>query len=129
MKLTWKDMITTLLVIGGGAIVYAKYYSYDWRWIGDSWQKSVAALAVIGLLMFVFSSFNFANRSILNIGEMVLGFAAAVLMIVGVLVTSQPVFYGLAAVLGVLWLVDTARHVRHNIIGAGPTRLHHLHAH
>jgi hypothetical protein len=130
MKLSWKDTINTLLAIGGGTIVYAKFYSYTWAVI-TSWRSAVAVLAVTGLLMFAFSSFNFANRSMLNVSEMVLGVVAIGLAIVGVIVTSQFVFYSLAIVLGVEWLVDTARHARHSWIGDegyGTTTFHH-HAH
>ena len=132
MKLSWKDIITTLLVIGGGAIVYAKINSYSWAVIG-SWRSSVAVVALIGLVMFAFSSFDFTNRSILNIVEMWLLLAAAVFAIVGVIVTSQFVFYALAGVLGAFWLLDTARHARHSWIGDegyGTTTFHrHAHSH
>ena len=132
MKLSWKDIVTTLVALGGGAIVYAKFYSYSWAVIG-SWRSSVAVLVLAGLIMFAFSSFNFANRSILNVTEMVLGFAAIVLAIVGMLVTSHFVFYTLAIVLGVFWLSDTARHARHSWIGEeseGTTTFHrHAHVH
>lgn len=124
MKLTWKDIITTLLVILGGSVVYAKYYSYSWALIG-SWRGAVGTIAVIGLVMFLFSSFNFANRSVLNIGEMLLILAAVGLTIAGLIVTSEALFYTLAAVLGVLWLVDTARHARHSLIGGGTPSIHH----
>jgi hypothetical protein len=124
MKLTWKDVITTLIVIGGGAVVYAKYYNYSWAVVG-SWRSAVAVLALGGILMFAFSSFNFANRSTLNVGEMVVGALAIVLAVVGMIVTRQSLFYSLAVVLGVFWLVDTARHVRHSVIGHGSTTFHH----
>ena len=127
MKLFWKDLITTLLVIAGGAIVYAKYYNYAWSGI-QSWRGAVGWLAVVGLLMFLYSSFSFANRSILNVTEMVLGAAAIVLAVVGGIITSEAVFYSFAAVLGVLWLINIARHVRHSFIGRGTTPTHH-HAH
>ncbi len=130
MKLSLKDVINALLAIGGAAVVYAKFYSYSWSVIG-SWRSAVAVLALIGLVMFAFSSFNFANRSILNVTEMMLGVVAIGLVIVGVIMTSQFVFYSLAIVLGLEWLVDTARHARHSWIGEegyGTTTFHH-HAH
>ena len=129
MKLTWKDAINSLLVVAGGAIVYAKFYGYSWSGLG-SWQGAVAWLAVIGVLMFAFSSFNFSNRSILNVGEMVLGILAIGLIIVGVIMTSEFAFYSLAVVLGVLWLTDTARHARHSLLHDDTTSLHrHAPAH
>jgi hypothetical protein len=132
MKLSWRDFVTALLAIAGGAIVYAKFYDYSWAVIG-SWRSAVAVLVVIGVLMFVFSAFKFANRSILNVNEMVVGVIAIGLAIVGMIVTSSPIFYILAVTLGVLWFVDTARHAGHSWIGdegAGTTTFHrHAHVH
>lgn len=130
MKLSWRDIVTTLLALAGGAVVYAKFYDYSWAVIG-SWRSAVAVLAAIGVLMFAFSAFDFANRSILNIGEMVVGVAAIGLAVTGMIFASSTVFYSLAVALGVLWLVDTARHARHSWIGdegMGTTTFHH-HAH
>jgi hypothetical protein len=124
MKLSWKDAVTTLLVLTGGAVVYAKFYDYSWAVIG-SWRSSVAVLALVGLLMFAFSSFNFSNRSILNEGEMVLGAIAIGLAITGTIFISQPIFYILATILGLLWLVDTARHARHSLIHDEPGSFQH----
>jgi hypothetical protein len=127
MKLSWRDVVATLVAIGGGSIVYAKHYGYSWATIG-SWRSAVAALALVGLVMFAFSSFDFANRSILNLTEMVLGSLAVVLAVIGVIMTSKFVFYSLAAVLGVAWLINTARHARHSIVDHEhhtPTLHHH----
>jgi|SRR3989344_6920648 len=132
MKLSWRDFVTALLAIAGGAIVYAKFYNYSWAVIG-SWRSAVAVLAGIGVLMFAFSAFNFANHSILNIGEMLVGLIAIGLALTGMIATSSPIFYILAVTLGVLWLVDTTRHARHSWIGdegVGTTTFHrHAHVH
>lgn len=132
MKLSWRDFVITLLAVAGGAVVYAKFYDYSWAVIG-SWRSAVVVLAGIGVLMFAFSAFNFANRSILNIGEMLVGVIAIGLTLTGMIATSSPIFYILAVTLGVLWLVDTARHARHSWIGdegAGTTTFHrHAHVH
>ena len=122
MKLSWRDTVNTLLALAGGAIVYAKFYDYSWAMIG-SWRTATAILAVIGLLMVAFSAFDTRNYSILNIGEMLVGALAVGLAVVGMIVTSSPVFYSLAIALGTLWLVDTARHVRHSWMSGGST--HH----
>lgn len=124
MKLSWRDIVTTLLAISGAAVVYAKFYEYSWAVVG-SWRSAAGVVALIGLGMFVFSSFDFSNRSILNEGEKALGAIAILLALTGMIVTSQPVFYVLAATLGVLWLVDTARHVRHSILNQDTTSYHH----
>jgi hypothetical protein len=128
MKISWKDAMTTLFALVGGAVVYAKFYSFSWAMVG-SWRSAVALLILAGILMFAFSSFDFDNYSILNVSEMVMGLAAIVLAIIGVIVVSQTIFYTLAVVLGVFWLADTARHVRHSIIGHTPISHHQASAH
>jgi len=124
MKLSWRDLITTALLIAGGAIVYAKFYDYSWAVIG-SWRSAVAVLTGIGVAMVGFSRFDIMNMSWLNITETVLGFAVGILAIVGMAVTSEPTFYVVAGVLGVLWLLDTARHARHSLISEDTTSTHH----
>ncbi len=127
MKFSWRDVVNTLLAIGGAAIVYAKFYSYTWSFIA-SWRGATAVIALAGLLMFAFSNFDFNNLSVLNVSEILLGGAAVILGIVGVIMTSEFVFYSLASVIGVTWLIDTARHIRHSWIGDegyGTTTFHH----
>jgi len=124
MKLSWKDLVTTLLAVSGGAIVYAKFYNYAWAGLG-SWRSSVAALAIVGVVMFAFSSFDFSNFSILNLGEMFVGIIAVGLALTGMIATSQPIFYTLAIMLGALWAVDTARHARHSLLDSSTTIFHH----
>ncbi len=124
MKLSWRDMVTTAFMLAGGAIVYAKFYEYSWAVIG-SWRSAVAVIAAAGLGMFLFSRFDFSNFSILNIVEMLVGFLAIGAALAGMLVTSELAFYSLAVALGVLWLLDTARHLRHSMIDEGTTSYHH----
>lgn len=124
MKLSWRDLVTTGLALFGGAVVYAKFYDYSWALLG-SWRSAVAVLTVTGLAMFAFSKFNFSNMSWMNLTEMLLGLIAAGLAITGMIATSEPIFYILAVVLGVLWLMDTARHVRHSLIHEDTTSFHH----
>lgn len=127
MKLSWRDLVTTGLAIFGGTVVYAKFYDYSWA-VVSSWRSAVAVLALTGLAMFAFSRFNFSNRSILNEVEMVLGVIAIGLAITGMVFVSQPIFYILAAALGILWLIDTARHVRHSLVHEDTTSSYHHHA-
>lgn len=122
MKLTWRDIITTLVGLVGGAVVYAKINEYSWALIA-SWRSSVAVLALVALVMFAFSGFSFANRSILNVAEIFAGVVMGLLALVGMFVTSSFLFYSLAIVMGAIWLVDTARHARHSMI-EGSTTLH-----
>ncbi len=125
MKLSWRDIVTTLLVFGGGTIVYSKYYNYSWSII-NSWKIALLVLAIGGILIYAFNNFDFTNLSILNIGQMMLGVAATAITIIGLFSRSRTMFYSLAIVLGVVWLVDIARHLRHSIIGDDRTStIHH----
>ncbi len=127
MKLSWRDGITTALAIFGGVIVWAKFYDYSWAGIG-SWRSSVAVLGLTGLAMLLFSGFDYANRSILNVIEMIAGVVAIAVAIVGIFMTSSVLFYVLAGILGGLWLVDTARHAYHSMNGESTT-YHHAPVH
>ncbi len=124
MKLSWRDAVTAVLVISGAAIVYAKFYEYSWAVIG-SWRSAVAVLAGLGLVMLLVTGFDTENKSWLNIGEMVFGLVAAGLAVIGMIVTSSFVFYSLASVLGALWIVSTARHIRHSLLHDDTTSFHH----
>lgn len=126
MKLTWRDIITTLLALTGGAVVYAKFYQYSWALIG-SWRSAVMALAAVGLAMLLVTGFDTENQSWLNIGEMIFGIIAAGLIITGVFVASSFVFYSLTIILGALYAVSTARHIRHSILHDGTTSSFHHH--
>ncbi len=118
MKLSWRDIVTTLLAVGGVAIVWAKYYSFSWAMLG-SWRSTTTIMALAGLLLFAFTNFDFNNYSIANVAEMVLGGIALVLAIWGMTVVNHAVFYSLATTLGITWLIDIARHIRHSTIQSG----------
>lgn len=121
--LTWRDLITTLLAIVGGMIVYAKSYNLNWAIIG-SWRSAVAALGVTGIIMTLVSGFDVANRSILNITEIILGLVAIAVGVFGVFIASPTLFYILAGLIGMLWLIDTSRHIRNSITEDGTTTYH-----
>lgn len=113
-KLSWRDLITTLLAIAGGVLVFAKFENYSWAVIG-SWRSAVAVLGVLGIALCLTAAGDLENKSWLNRGEIVLSLIAAGLAVVGVIVSSAFFFYATAITLGVLWLVSTARHIYHSI--------------
>ncbi len=123
MKATWRDLVTAALSISGGAIVWAKFYEYSWAVIG-SWRSAVAVLLGLGVGIFLFSSFDFSNLSWLNMAEMVLGMVAVGVAIAGMIVTSAPLFYITAGVIGAAWLTDTVRHIRHSFMHDTSTTFH-----
>ena len=128
MKFSWRDIAVTLLAIAGGAIFWAKAYSYSWAVIG-SWRSSVAVLALIGVLMTVFSGFDYRNLSVLNMTEMVFWAAGAVLAIVGMTGTNDTLFYSLGTIMGIVWFMDTGRHIGHSLLGSGKSGAHHAPVH
>ena len=112
---SWRDIVTTLLAVAGGVIVYAKLQDYGW-WLVSSWRGVVAALGVIGIAMCITAGGDLDNRSTLNRLEAILGMLSFGLIVVGLIFSSQFISLILATVLGALWLVSTARHIRRSLI-------------
>jgi hypothetical protein len=48
MKRMWTDALSTLFVVAGAVVVFAKLQSYDW-WLIGSWKGALGVLAVLGL--------------------------------------------------------------------------------
>lgn len=54
MKVTWKDVITTLAA--AGAVVAERAYFHSWNWpLVTNLRWAIAALVVLGAISFVFS--------------------------------------------------------------------------
>lgn len=130
MKLTWRDIVTTLIVIGGAIVVYAMYNNYSWMGL-ENWRDGIAAITVGGLIILLLSNFDFSNRSTLNVSEIVVGAIAVILAIAGILIGTQSFFFSLSLVVGILWALDTARHIRHSWLDRDThgSSLIHRHAH
>ena len=115
MKLSYKDLINGILIVLIAAIAFAKYNSYNWAGI-ESWRDAVAATLVIGLVIYLINGFDFANRSILNIIEMVLGASVIIVAFVGLFTYSQALFYVTSSFLAVIVLIDVLRHTRQSLL-------------
>lgn len=114
MKLSWRDIATAALFVLGVAVVFAKIYSFSWV-ILDSWRSSVAVLAVIGLAMLAINGFNLADRSWRNVSEMTISIVAGILAVIGLIISSPFIFYSVAVLTGVAWVISVASHARHSM--------------
>ena len=115
MKLSWRDIVTTLLLAMGSVILYAKLQDYSW-WLVGTWRGTVAALGVLGVAMCITAAGDPENRSILNRLETYLGFFAGIGIIAGLITGWQWIGLTLAATIGFLWLVSTVRHTRRSVL-------------
>lgn len=110
MNLTWRDAVTTVLAALGVLAVIAKIAGYSW-WLVGSWKGAVATVGVLGLLMLLVNTADLVDFSEWSTwAEATLWLGAAALVVVGLFVASQPLFYIAAAVIGLAWLTSLARH-------------------
>ncbi len=111
MSLTWKDAAATLLVGAVGIIAYTKIKGTSWPLLG-SWRTSTLALLVLGLTtcIIVGSGFVPSKNGWTSIAT-VLGVAAFIFAIAGLVVNSKLIFLSLAADIFALWAVTTLHHV------------------
>jgi hypothetical protein len=114
MKLSWKDIATTVLAIAIAVLMVAKLRSYNWDFWGagllDTWKSAAATIGVLGLGVLGFAAYDVDSNSNWTLFEVVLGLAVIGLMVTGLMMTSRLVFVALGAVSLVLWAVSTSRH-------------------
>jgi hypothetical protein len=113
-KLTTKDLVTTIALAIGGAIVYAKYYNFSWAVVG-SWRSATVVIAGLGAVIFGLSSYDFAKQAGLNLVKSLLAIVAFVFAIIGSTTVREYAFYGLAITAGVAWLIDFIPHLMNSL--------------
>jgi hypothetical protein len=112
MKTLYRDIISAVLAIAGGVIVFAKLNSYDW-WLLGSWRGALGVIAVLGL-----------GALLTNIAEVVKmvdgaaatefvawSFAAVVTITNLVAATTKAGLIWSSALIGLAWLTQITRHV------------------
>jgi uncharacterized membrane protein HdeD (DUF308 family) len=114
MKLSWRDIATAALFVLGAAVVFAKIYGLSWM-ILSSWPSAVAVLAVIGLGMVAINGFDMANRNWRNLTEIAIGVVAGIIAMIGLIVDSPFIFYSVAVLLTVGWVISIISHVQHSM--------------
>lgn len=113
-------------MLAGGAVVFAKLQEYSWWLIGDSWRTAVAVLAGAGLAALLVGTVGAraegTHRNTFDDVEIGAAVIALGLAVTGMIVTSELVFYSLAAVMGALWLTAIIRHAVHTFSHTGTFR-------
>jgi hypothetical protein len=111
MRLTWRDGITTLLA----ALVAVIYVAFTYGWaipVVDDARGATLLLGAIGLSMCIVggsgSTIVSNNTWIAPLG--VLGVASFSLVIAGLITGWEGAVPLLAAIIGLMWAVSTARH-------------------
>lgn len=111
MKLSWRDVVATIVAVFGAAVVFAKLQSYSW-WLIGSWKGALGVISVLGLIVAAFYTIDWVrNETMAPLGEMLLWGAAAVMAVVGMFVTTTKAeFVWAASLMGVAWLAQLSAH-------------------
>ncbi len=112
-KLSWRDVLASVLAIFGGIVVFAKLQSYSW-WLIGSWKGAIGVISVIGVAIAATYLIDwFHNETMAPLGEMVLWLAAATVAI-GSLFTgaaTKAEFVSVGALTGIAWLAQLGAHM------------------
>jgi hypothetical protein len=121
MHLTWRDGVATIAAAVGAAITVAVLQSWDWPLLG-SYRMGVIALFILAQPLCrtggaAFWTSEAIRRPVLALHDpliavnIVLGVAAAVLVVVGLVMGTRGPLLALAVVMGVMWILTTLRHL------------------
>lgn len=109
MKLSWKDVVTTLLAIIVGVALVAKIREYNWAFIG-SWRTAIGSMGVLGLILATVDEEDFTHFNAWGIVEWTLAIAGIGLFVAGMIVASKVLFVIFAADVLALWVASVIRH-------------------
>jgi hypothetical protein len=120
MRLTWRDGVAALFAVVVGLITLA--VTQDWGWpLLSSYRAGIVALALVGVPMCLIGGYAFWDSPAFSHPRLILkdpfltaaaalGLVAVAVLVVGLITGTQAPFVGLAAVMGVLWIVTTTHH-------------------
>jgi len=112
MRLTWRDIVATLLVVVCGLIFFAVTDAWGWPLL-TSYHAGSAALLAVGLAACVVGGSNietFSTKDPMLLGASTIGFFALAVGIYGIVSGSETAFAILAATTVMLWAVATIHH-------------------
>jgi hypothetical protein len=112
MRLTWKDGVSTILVVAGLAMAFSVVQAWGWPLLGGV-REGIIALGITGLAACILGApadrFSFSDPY--GLLTMVLSLGAIAIAIVGGLAFGTVEYlYVLMAVTGGLWVLATIRH-------------------
>ena len=103
MRLTWRDGVTTLLVIVVGLVYWAYATGTDLVIIGDT-RGALALIGIAGLGMCITGgSSGYVGRNLYSGFMSILGIAALVLFVIGLITAESWTVAWLAIVIAVMW--------------------------
>ena len=120
MRLTWRDGVAALFAVTVGLIILAVTQSWGWPLLG-SYRAGIIALAAVGVPMCLIGGYAFWDSPAFRHPRLILkdpflttaatlGLVAVAVLVVGLATGTQAPFVGLAAVMGVLWILTTTHH-------------------
>lgn len=120
MRLTWRDGVAALFAVVVGLITLAVTQSWGWPLLG-SYRAGIVALAAVGVPMCLIGGYAFWDSPAFRHPRLILkdpfltaaatlGVVAVAVLVVGLTTGTQAPFVGLAAVMGVLWIITTTHH-------------------
>ena len=120
MRLTWRDGVAALFAVVVGLITLAVTQSWGWPLLG-SYRAGIVALAAVGVPMCLIGGYGFWDSPAFRHPRLILkdpfltaaaalGVVAVAVLVVGLTTGTQAPFVGLAAVMGVLWIITTTHH-------------------
>lgn len=110
MNLTTKDLVTTLLAVATVGLYYAMSTGITLPIITE-YRGAILALAVMGIMMCAFSGGATRGTDMFITIASILGVAALVVIIYGLITGAKIAFMILTAVIIALWFVSTLHHV------------------
>ena len=120
MRLTWRDGVAALFAVTVGLIILAVTQSWGWPLLG-SYRAGIIALALVGVPMCLIGGYAFWDSPAFRHPRLILkdpfltvaaalGLVAVAVLVVWLATGTQAPFVGLAAVMGVLWIITTTHH-------------------
>jgi hypothetical protein len=112
MRLTWRDGVSTLLVVACGVIFLAVTNAWGWPLL-SSFHTGSAVLLVVGLTACIVGGSNmktFDASDPMVLGASTIGFFAFAVGVYGIISGSETALAILATTIAMLWVVTTIHH-------------------
>lgn len=112
MKLSWRDVLTSILAIAGAIVVFAKLQSYSW-WLIGSWRSALAVVGAIGFAILLVNILELLQmEDVATFAELSLWLITATIVIASlVITTTKGEFIVSAAAIGLSWFVELVSHL------------------
>ena len=108
MDLSYRDAVTTVLAGAAGTLTYAA--ARGWQgWLSNT-RLGVLALGLVGIGMCAFGATNVDKGGAFVALLSIMGGAAVILVVLGLITGTKVFLYALGADIIVLWVLATIRH-------------------